>query len=189
MNSNYRGKHIQRPRKTPRVAILGLLILCAITAVLELTNTTHFFHAKKAVSGPIKTINAPSQTASSNATSSTNQTPSDKSSSASQSSTGSSLAAPYGSFVSNHRPGQNGANMTELSQCITTPGATCYIKFTQDDVVKTLPEKTADASGSMFWEWSINDAGLTSGKWVITAIASLNGQSKSTTDQLNLEVQ
>ena len=149
---------------------------------------------QKAVSGTIKTNNTPanSDTTSSNGTSSIKATPvsPEKSSSGDQKSTNSSsLLAPYGSFVSNHKPGQNGSNTTELSQCITSPGATCYIKFTQDSVVKTLPEKTADPSGSIFWEWNVNDAGLTSGTWTITAIVSLDGQTKSTTDQLTLQVQ
>ena len=101
----------------------------------------------------------------------------------------SNLIAPYGSFVSNHKPGQNGSNLTELSQCITTPGATCYIKFTQNGVVKTLQGKNADSTGSIFWEWNVNDAGLTSGTWTITAIATLDSQTKSTIDQLTLQVQ
>ena len=79
--------------------------------------------------------------------------------------------------------------MNELSQCSTSPGATCYIKFTQGSVVRTLPEKTADSSGNIFWEWKVSDAGLTSGTWSIEAVAKLDTQTKSTADQLNMEVQ
>lgn len=118
------------------------------------------------------------------------QASSDKSSSAGvQANPSGDLAAPSGSFVSNHRPGQNGSDLLEASQCTTTPGAKCFIKFTQGDVVKTLPARGVETSGSVFWEWKINDAGLTEGKWSVTAIATLGSQTKSTTDQLTLEVQ
>lgn len=111
-----------------------------------------------------------------------------KASSASQSKSSGDLVAPYGGLVSNHKPGQNGSNFAELSQCITSPGAKCYIRFTQGGRVINLPEKTADSNGAVFWEWNVKDIGLTSGKWSASAVATLNGQTKTTTDQLALEV-
>jgi len=98
------------------------------------------------------------------------------------------LVAPFGSFVSNHYPGKNGSPTTEQSVCNTTAGATCYLQFTKDGVTKKLDAKVADSSGSAFWEWNVKDAGFTAGSWQITAVATLNGQTKSTTDQINLEV-
>jgi hypothetical protein len=99
------------------------------------------------------------------------------------------LVAPYGSFVSNHHPGQNGASTTEESLCNTTPGASCYIKFTQGNIVKSLPTQTTDASGATIWDWNIGQAGLSSGSWQVTAVASLGSQSKTTSDPTTLEVQ
>lgn len=108
------------------------------------------------------------------------------------SSTGGNLAliSPYGSFVSNHHPNLDGspAPSEEQSVCNTTPGASCYIQFTKEGVTKTLPTETADSNGVVSWSWDINQAGFTTGSWQITAIASLNGQTKTTQDPMSLEV-
>jgi hypothetical protein len=186
------------PMKSNKQKILfvaSTFVIVAIVIVIALAGGH-----KKAVSGPIKTMytssssstksakSNPSSSNSSNASS--NNSSSDKpASSGSQIGTSNSLAAPYGTLVSNHKPGQNGSNLIEQSQCITNPGASCYIKFTQNGVVKTLPTKTADTNGSVIWQWSISDAGLTSGNWQITAVATSGAQTKTTTDQLPLEVQ
>lgn len=112
----------------------------------------------------------------------------DKSSSSNQSTTTADLIAPYGSLVSNHKPGQNGSDYNEASQCSSTTGAQCVIKFTRNDVVKQLTVKTIGPDGSVYWDWNTKDIGLTSGTWTVTAEATLNGQIKSTTDQLSLEI-
>lgn len=167
--------------KIRNLIIAGVLVLIVGSLAVVLIN-----RHPKATSGPIKVIDQPSTSAKAPQ----NAVPEGKSVvGTGHENASSELVAPYGTLVSNHRPGQNGSNLTELSQCTTTPGAKCYIKFTQADVVKTLPEKTTGTDGSIFWEWTINDAGLTSGKWSVTAIATLGGQTKSTTDQLSLEVQ
>lgn len=181
--------------------ILGLLVLAIVCmTALELTNRTHLFH-KDTSSGviPSKVVTTEnksteqskdnSQQSSSNSSGQANNTTqaSDKSSTT-VANTGTNLSAPYGSFVSNHRPGQNGSNLVESSQCVTSPGAKCYIKFTKGDIVKTLEEKSTGSDGSVFWEWNITDAGLTRGSWTITAVATLGGQEKTTTDQIPLEV-
>ena len=114
---------------------------------------------------------------------------SQKSSSAgAQSDNSGELVAPSGTLVSNHRPGQNGSNMIVASQCITTPGAKCYIKITKGSSAITLPSKTVDGSGSVYWERDVKDAGLTQGSWTVTAVATLNGQTQTTTDQIPPEV-
>ncbi|OVE78949.1 hypothetical protein BVY00_01455 [bacterium G20] len=99
------------------------------------------------------------------------------------------LIAPWGDFVSNHSPGKNGTPTSEVSTCNTTQGATCYIQFTKGSLSRTLESKTADGNGSVSWSWDVANAGLSSGKWQVAAVATLNGQSKTTTDQLPLEVQ
>jgi hypothetical protein len=92
-------------------------------------------------------------------------------------------------FVSNHTPGQNGSSTTEQSTCNTTPGATCYIEFSKEGVVKRLDSQVADSSGQVIWNWDVNKAGLTSGSWSIKAVAELNGQVKSVTDARSLVIQ
>lgn len=99
------------------------------------------------------------------------------------------LLAPSGNFVSNHSPGQNGSPSQETSVCNTSPGASCYISFTQGNIVKQLAPKTADANGSVYWDWDINSAGLSSGSWRVQAKASLNGQTKTTSDSMPLVIQ
>ena len=102
---------------------------------------------------------------------------------------GNGPAAPTGPFVSNHSPGQNGSPLSEASVCNTSPGASCYIEFINGNSTKKLPAQTTDNTGAAYWSWNINDAGLSSGTWKITAIATLNGQTSSASDSANLEVQ
>jgi hypothetical protein len=102
-----------------------------------------------------------------------------------------SLLTPSGTLVSNHRPSLSGTSSpsSEQSVCNTTPGAVCYIEFTKDNEVKKLPAQTTDPTGATFWSWDVKQAGLSVGSWKITAIVTLNGQSKSFTDSLSLEIQ
>lgn len=93
------------------------------------------------------------------------------------------LKAPYGSFVSNHKPDSGDP---EVSVCSTSPGATCYIEFTNGNNVKRLEPQTVSGEGSTYWSW--NASLLGQGTWKITATATLNGTTKSTTDQLTIEV-
>jgi hypothetical protein len=56
-------------------------------------------------------------------------------------------------------------------------------------VTKSLGSKTTDGDGAAYWtSWKLQDVGLSEGSWSITATATLNGQSKSTTDSLSLQV-
>lgn len=100
----------------------------------------------------------------------------------------SELVTPYGSFISNHEPGANETPTTVLSTCITTPGAICYIQFLNNGVIKKLDPKKTNIEGIASWYWDVEEAGLSSGVWQITAYASLNNQVKSTTDQRSLTV-
>lgn len=98
------------------------------------------------------------------------------------------LSAPYGSLISNHRPGQNGSNLAVISQCITTPGASCRIEFSKDGVTRKLPDQKVDSSGEAFWDWRVNEAGLSKGEWQVSAIATKDGETKTTTDKILLEI-
>ncbi len=101
------------------------------------------------------------------------------------------LGAPFGSFVSNHSPSLSISSQSyELSSCETTPGASCYIEFINSSGTKiTLSTKTTDSQGVASWSWNVNSKGFTAGSWRITAIATLNGQTKSTVDAKTLNVQ
>jgi len=100
------------------------------------------------------------------------------------------LLTPSGAFVSNHHPNLSGspAPSAEQSVCNTTPGAICYIEFTQGSTTKRLPAQTADANGAVYWTWDVKTNGFSVGSWQVTAVASLNGQTKTANDSLNLEV-
>lgn len=103
----------------------------------------------------------------------------------------SSPLAPFGTFISNHKPNLGGspAPSQEQSVCNTTPGATCYIQFTKAGIIKTLGSQKTDNNGSTVWNWDINKAGFSAGSWEVTAFATLNGQTATTKDPLALEVQ
>jgi hypothetical protein len=101
------------------------------------------------------------------------------------------LLDPTGTFVSNHRPSLSGSKeqLSEQSVCNTTVGATCYIKLTRGSTVKTLASQTIGANGTAYWSWNVSDSGLTEGTWTVEAIATLNGQSKTAQDPIDLVVQ
>ena len=95
---------------------------------------------------------------------------------------------PYGDFISNHHPG-GAAPTAEASVCNTTVGAICYIQFTMSGSVKKLSPQTTGSNGATYWYWDVKDAGLSQGSWTVTAIASLNNQTKTATDSQPLVVQ
>lgn len=101
---------------------------------------------------------------------------------------GSAPAAPTGNFISNHRPSVS-TSLQESSVCVSTPGATCYIQFSQGDMTRTLAEQKTDSAGSTYWNWNVSEAQLTNGSWKVQAIAKLNGQTATSSDPMNLEVQ
>ncbi len=99
------------------------------------------------------------------------------------------LAKPFGTFVSNHKPGQNGSPLEESSVCNTTPSANCTITFTKNGISKSLPAKIADNSGAAYWPvWTPQSVGLDAGNWTVTAVATLGQQTTSTQDPNPLQV-
>jgi hypothetical protein len=172
--------------------VIIVLATIVILALLEFTNTTHLLHSKKAVSGTIPSsspINTSPSSANPESGGTGSATPpaanNEKQNQTPPVSTNASLQAPYGTFVSNHHPD---TNTSEESVCSSTPGASCIIKFTQGNVVKTLSAQAVDGTGTTYWSWNVKQAGLTSGSWTVTAVANLNGQTKSTQDSLALEI-
>lgn len=116
--------------------------------------------------------------------------PGDNSKSRNETNPNQTLRAPTGDFVSNHEPNLSNspAPNTLASVCVTTPGGTCTITFEKDGIVKSLPAQTADAEGAAYWNWKLQDHGLTEGKWRIQAKATLDDQTKTAEDPLLFNV-
>ncbi|OGL37046.1 hypothetical protein A3B63_03620 [Candidatus Saccharibacteria bacterium RIFCSPLOWO2_01_FULL_49_22] len=179
------------------LAIIGVLALI-VFVILELTGVTHFVREEKASSGTIpssgnsespQTSEDKSSTVPSADSSSPSETP--KQGSSATSSNGAAPITPYGNFVSNHSPNLDGvpAPSSIQSVCNTSPGASCYIEFTNSDgVVKKLTSQKTDGNGATYWYWDVAQAGFTVGFWKITVVATLNGQPATATDAINLEV-
>jgi len=175
------------------IILSALVIIIVSFVIFKITK------APEALTGQIKTIQqSPSNNQGTsnkstiqpkNVSDKGSQQETNSSSSTSNVDTGIPLVAPYGALVSNHKPGKNGSNTIEESECITTPGATCSMQFTQNGVIKTLDSEKTDSTGTAIWTWDVNKAGLTKGNWQVTAIAKLDSQYKSTTDKLLLEIE
>jgi len=188
-NKNVSRKFSNRPWHFVVFTVLLLLVAAglwkfvlhkhhAVSGPISASTPTSQSTAKKQAATPVSTdsLSSPGKTVASSAVGASSTT---------------LASAPTGTFVSNHRPSLSGksAPSGEQSACNTVPGATCYIRFTRGAVVKTLPTQTADSNGNVIWDWDVKQAGFDTGSWQITAIASLNGQAKSSSDSLALEVQ
>lgn len=101
---------------------------------------------------------------------------------------GASLTPPTGEFVSNHSPSLSSNTANESSVCNVTPGATCFIQFINNGTIESLPPETAGSSGSVDWNWKLQNLHIIAGTWTITAVASKNGQTMSSNDSLNMTV-
>lgn len=185
--------------KKPVVLIAGasLLVIGGALLILELTHTIHLFHTaqpKEAVTANSFTKGENQETSTSNSSASTTSdsqttTPGDEKTT-SNNSRAVTLLVPTGNFVSNHRPNLSGspAPNLETSVCNTTPGASCQIIFTNGGITKSLPARTTDRGGAAYWDWKLQDIGLTQGSWQVKAVASLDGQKQTGTDPLAIEV-
>lgn len=172
------------------VIVATLLLVVIVMAALEITGVTHIFHKKTPAvvsGGSFNTKGEPKQTKSAAQGGAVGSSSVSSSKSASVSAT---LITPSGDFVSNHHPNLSGspAPNLESSVCTTTPGATCTISFTMGGTTKSLETRTADSNGSVFWDWKLQDIDLTTGTWKIQAAASLNGQTKTASDAIDLVV-
>lgn len=174
--------------------ILLLLVLALVTGALELTGTTHFFHKDKlpAVIGTTSggPSGGPSSSTSQSSGSKTSAKSATQNSGGNQTSSSLPLSAPYGVFVSNHSPNLSGhpAPSSETSVCNTTPGAQCYIKFTNGTSSTKLPTKTTGSDGAAYWYWDVGKNNLSPGDWTIIVTATLNGHTKTTQDPIALSV-
>lgn len=180
---------LKKITKNKRLLILMLLIVAA--AVVGIVFAIH--GSKKTPSTIPSTTPSPNTSGTnsspSSATGNTKSQGSTSTSNQTSTNAGPGPLAPWGTFISNHHPGQNGSPTIEQSTCNTTPGAVCYIKFTSGDIAKALSTETANSDGTVIWDWDVSQAGLTSGNWQVTAVATLNNQTKSTTDPMALVIQ
>lgn len=180
------ARFVRKLHLTPIKLAAVIVIILAIVAALWYFNRPVIKNTTTIPSASSDKRNQASNDKAAGGTTATPQPAAPKSTTGSSSASTVVLIAPWGNFVSNHSPGQGGSPTTETSVCNTTPGASCYIKFTNGDKTRTLDTKTTDANGSTAWSWNISDAGFSSGSWQITAIATLNGQAKLSTDQQSL---
>lgn len=189
-----------RKFRTPYAILLALIIIAAIAGILQGVGLVHLFkhNGPPAISGGQQTkgevgsSQKSSSSPASNSTSSTNSQvqPGDTKSDTSTNSSA-DLLVPTGDFVSNHHPNLSGspAPNTLSSVCASTPGSSCTITFTKDGVSKSLPPQTTDRGGSAYWNWKLQDVGLTTGSWSVKATVSLGNQTKSADDAMQLVVQ
>lgn len=188
----------ERPARRSRpvgLILVGVLIICIVVAILELTHTIHFFdtNATKPTTASESTKGEPAPLTTNSGSSSKSQTsggvqaqPGDSKSDSGGSAT-SELLTPTGDFVSSHHVS---LTTSIVSVCNTTPGAKCNITFNDGSgTIKSLPVQTTDRGGSSYWNgWTPESIGLTAGSWQISATATLNGITKSAQDALRLTV-
>jgi hypothetical protein len=177
----YKKQPWYRRHRRPLMVLAVLLIAVLVLGILEFSGVTHFFHKTTVTTpstGSIYTKGEP-------AAGSTTGSSCDKTPAASNSAT-SPLIAPTGTFANVYQ-----ARLSDQmgSTCNTTPGASCQIIFTLGGTTKSLPKKTADSGGAVYWSWHPNDSnvGLAVGTWHVSAVATLGSQSK-TTDNGSLEL-
>lgn len=177
--------------KSRFLVIGGIILVCVVIFSLgwnylnRNTNNpeVHVITVKKVPTNPIKAGNQ----------SSSGSTIGDKTSSSggAAANTDVVILIPGGTFVSNHEPSLSGSTTpsSEESVCNGSPGANCYVQFTNTDtnVIYKLPSKTLDTSGTAYWSWDVSD-NLTQGTWSILAVSTLGQQTKSASDSRNLVV-
>lgn len=195
--AKYKKSRLSFIRRRKKIIVLALVAILVILLALELSNTTHLFHnSKNTQPGSTSTIKTIDGATSPNSTPGSDKTQNAQSG-GSQLSTGGSTnsgnappRAPSGNFVSNHYPNLSGSPAPNQMQstCNTTPNAKCQIIFTNGSITKSLPAQTADKEGAVYWSWKLQDIGLTAGTWHIQAVASLDGQTQTVNDALNLGV-
>lgn len=184
---NIRSKR-NRSMKHFHVGYFGVTLLAIILliAALEVTNTTHFFHKQAVVTTtPIGTNPPQSVTPNSTTPDNTQAKLPPKVSSSSNQNSQILLSPNQSTYVSTHTANQA---TTEQSVCVTSPGATCTITFTLGSVTRTLTAKKTDSSGAAYWQWKPSQIGLTSGYWTVAAHATLDTQSKTSSDVTPLKV-
>jgi hypothetical protein len=184
---NFSQSSTKKRQHLPPRSVIVLLVILVLGLAIYVIAKHHQPTALPTASQNTKGEIAPKTSASSPVPSSKNPTvTSDKSSTSTA-----ELLTPTGDFVSNHHPNLSGSPAPNrlTSVCTTTPDASCMIIFTKDGVTKSLGAQVVDAGGSTYWNnWKLQDIGLTAGTWTVQAVSTLNGQTKTASDALNLVV-
>src|SRR5882762_2796078 len=154
--------------KTPKFRLIAAILIVGLLALitLELTGVTHVIRKQKPTSStipsttPVTTSDkAGSQASKPDQPTSQQNSPTTDKTNAPASSNNEQLISPYGTFVSNHKSTLSGGT-AEQSVCITTPGASCSITFTNSGGdTKILQAQTADNNGTVYWNWDVKTAG------------------------------
>ncbi len=182
-------KRLKSPKHSKLPYVIGAVVLLVIAGSLY----AYHVHIKKK---PIATVNQYTKgiTNQRNSSLPASKQATNAAGSPSDSKTGgvasAALVTPTGNFVSNHHPNLGGspAPNSMTSVCNTSPGANCRISFTNGGTSKSLSAQVTDAGGATYWNWKLQDIGLTAGDWRISATSSLNGQTLSSTDPMTLTV-
>jgi hypothetical protein len=95
------------------------------------------------------------------------------------------IIKPTGNFVSSHRVKKDSLI---ASSCVTNPGISCKITFSQEDTVVSLEPTTTDSGGAAYWEWTPEKIGLTAGEWIIESVAYDNSNSAASKDSVKLSI-
>jgi len=188
-------KNKYRIIKPAAITVMLILVLFLVFLILQKEQFTHFFQNKQSApitAGQDTKGEGVSLNTSQNQSQISSPTPSNSSSKTASSSdeTSAHLLSPTGNFVSDHAPNLGGSPRPNslTSDCTTTPGATCVITFTDGSVSKSLSSQIINQTGTAYWNWTLQQVGLTVGTWKIEATASLNGQSISAIDANTLQV-
>ncbi|MBS1847887.1 MAG: hypothetical protein JST73_06370 [Actinobacteria bacterium] len=98
---------------------------------------------------------------------------------------------PTGLFLNAHQLSLSGTGTvpsTGHSECRTSPGATCTVRFDGTGSTVSLPARTVDASGDVSWDWSPTGLGLAVGHYGVTVVAERGGHQVTATDAQGLTV-
>lgn len=186
----------QKPaRSKKRVIVFGVLAIVLLLLAGGGWILANQLSDKPKVSQSLRTTNEKGETADNTAQdnpqdkqdSPPNAPPSKEGDEPTSPTTNAPLTDPTGTFISNHRPSLSNSAAIE-SVCNTTRGAKCNIILTKGGVTKSLGEKATDADGAVYWSWNLQEKGITEGTWEVTAVATLNGETKSVKDPISLEV-
>jgi hypothetical protein len=196
------NKKKKRYIRSPYI-FLELLIIAVVAFVILYKVTDHFGNKTKPISAsaytkgiiyvkPNKSSDSSSNSNGSSTSGSQSSANNNTSASSGSNTTTAVLQTPTGDFVSDHHPNLSGspAPNTMASTCTTTPGASCIIQFTNTSTgtVKSLNTQITDAGGSAYWNYTLQGEGLTAGTWKVAATASLNGNTLSAQDAMDLTV-
>ena len=186
--------------KKTKILVISVIVVLAISiwAVIHFnvfTNTKVTQQTGSSKQAPKQSSTQPNQSTQTQSTTTSPSTSTYTTTSTSAKSNGNTqnsttLLTPYGQFVSNQNPSISDPNQqTEVSICETTPGASCYIEFLNNNGASapSLKEQTTDSNGVTSWTWTLNQEGLTIGTWQVKAVTVLGNQTQTATETMTVQ--